>query len=112
MELGAKPNKPTREPVETITVDVSLLNPPAAGECNIPIDRIMCAVNSVQGYVVSRLTRIGRMCDVDDLMQDIRVAVWDGVTKGRYRGFCGHSVRSLGPRCLQQDLRGTRPART
>jgi hypothetical protein len=61
VELDAKANKPIREPVKTITVDVSLLNPPAAGECNIPIDRIMSAVNSVQGYVVSRLTRIGRM---------------------------------------------------
>lgn len=89
VKLDAKANKPIREPVKTITVDVSLLNPPAAGECNIPIDRIMSAVNSVQGYVVSRLTRIGRMCDVDDLMQDIRVAVWDGVTKGRYRELPG-----------------------
>lgn len=70
-------------------VDVSLRSAPAAGERAIPIDRIMVAVDGVHRYVASRLTRIGRTCDVDDVMQDIRVAVWDGVAKGRYRELPG-----------------------
>ena len=59
------------------------------GECVIPVDQIMVAVEGVRRYVVSRLARIGRICDLDDVMQDIRVAVWDGVTKGRYRELPG-----------------------
>ncbi|MDQ0144708.1 hypothetical protein [Pseudarthrobacter niigatensis] len=89
MKIDAQPIQNGSEPSKTISVDVSLLKPPAAGQCNVPIDQIMSAVNSVKGYVVSRLARIGRTCDVDDLMQDIRVAVWDGVTKGRYRELPG-----------------------
>ena len=49
----------------------------------------MIAVDGVQRYVVSHLSRIGRACDVDDVMQDIRVAVWDGVTRGHYRQLPG-----------------------
>ncbi|WLQ05659.1 RNA polymerase sigma factor [Arthrobacter oryzae] len=49
----------------------------------------MVAVDGVRRYVVSHLSRIGRACDVDDVMQDIRVAVWDGVTRGHYRQLPG-----------------------
>jgi hypothetical protein len=49
----------------------------------------MIAVDGVHRYVVSHLSRIGRACDVDDVMQDIRVAVWDGVSRGHYRQFPG-----------------------
>ncbi|MBT2554937.1 sigma factor [Arthrobacter sp. ISL-5] len=49
----------------------------------------MVAVDSVRRYVVSHLSRIGRASDVDDVMQDIRVAVWDGVTRGLYRQLPG-----------------------
>lgn len=49
----------------------------------------MIAVDGVQRYVVSHLSRIGRACDVDDVMQDIRVAVWDGVTREHYRRLPG-----------------------
>ncbi|MDD1477953.1 sigma factor [Arthrobacter sp. H16F315] len=49
----------------------------------------MIAVDGVQRYVVSHLSRIGRACDVDDVMQDIRVAVWDAVTRGHYRQLPG-----------------------
>jgi DNA-directed RNA polymerase specialized sigma24 family protein len=49
----------------------------------------MVAVDGVHRYVVSHLGRIGLSCDVDDVMQDIRVAVWDGVAKGRYRELPG-----------------------
>ena len=55
----------------------------------IPVDQIMVAVDGVRRYVVSHLSRIGRACDVDDVMQDIRVAVWDGVARGHYRQFPG-----------------------
>lgn len=71
------------------TIDVALRTPPMPGECVIPIDQIMVAVEGVRRYVVSRLARIGRICDLDDVMQDIRVAVWDGVAKGRYRELPG-----------------------
>ncbi|UKA56416.1 hypothetical protein LFT45_04220 [Arthrobacter sp. FW305-BF8] len=49
----------------------------------------MVAVESVRGYVVSHLSRIGRASDADDVLQDIRVAVWDGLTRGRYRELPG-----------------------
>ncbi|MCA4132651.1 sigma factor [Arthrobacter sp. M4] len=51
----------------------------------------MTAVDGVHRYVISRLARIGRSCDVDDVMQDIRFAVWDGVAKGRYHRIPGVS---------------------
>ncbi|TDL34055.1 sigma factor [Arthrobacter nitrophenolicus] len=72
-----------------VGVDISLCGSPPPGEPLIPIDRILVAVDGVQRYVVSRLGRIGRSCDVDDVMQEIRVAVWDGVAKGRYRELPG-----------------------
>ncbi|WP_370872738.1 sigma factor [Arthrobacter bambusae] len=49
----------------------------------------MVAVEGVRRYVVSHLSRIGRACDVDDVMQDIRLAVWDGVARGHYRQLPG-----------------------
>jgi len=55
----------------------------------VPVDQIMVAVDGVRRYVVSHLSRIGRACDVDDVMQDIRVAVWDGVSRGHYRQLPG-----------------------
>lgn len=72
-----------------VDVDVSLQGSPPLGEPVIPIDRILVSVDGVHRYVISRLRRIGRSCDVDDVMQDIRVAVWDGVAKGRYREIPG-----------------------
>lgn len=49
----------------------------------------MVAVDGVRHYVVAHLSRIGRACDVDDVMQDIRVAVWDGMVRGRYQPMPG-----------------------
>lgn len=68
------------------TIDVSLRGAPALA---VPVDQMMVAIDGVQRYVVSHLSRIGRACDVDDVMQDIRVAVWDGVTRGHYRRLPG-----------------------
>jgi hypothetical protein len=83
MEIEAEAYQSSEAKGTAVEVDVSLRSAFAAGEHAIPIDRIMVAVDGVHGCVASRLTRIGRSCDVDDVMQDIRVAVWDGVAKGR-----------------------------
>ncbi|MCP9000302.1 hypothetical protein NFC73_11265 [Pseudarthrobacter sp. RMG13] len=71
------------------TIDVSLRSAPEPAALAVPIDQIMVAVDGVQRYVMSHLSRIGRACDVDDVMQDIRVAVWDGLTRGHYRQLPG-----------------------
>jgi hypothetical protein len=89
MEIEAKAYQSTNGSDTVVDVDISLQSPPPPGEHVIPIDRIMVAVDDVHRYVVSRLARIGRSCDVDDVMQDIRVAVWDGVMRGRYRELPG-----------------------
>lgn len=89
MEIEAKAYQSSDTTRTAVSVDVSLRSAPAVGEPAIQIDRIMVAVDGVHRYVVSRLSRIGRTCDADDVMQDIRVAVWDGVAKGRYRELPG-----------------------
>ncbi|WP_162943668.1 sigma factor [Arthrobacter celericrescens] len=76
------------EPVPS-TVDLALRGAPSALEAAVPVDQIMVAVDGVRRYVMSHLSRIGRACDVDDVMQDIRVAVWDGLTRGHYRQLPG-----------------------
>ncbi|MFE4079265.1 hypothetical protein [Paenarthrobacter sp. YIM B13468] len=75
-------------PARSETVDISLIGPPAP-TLSVPVDQIMRAVEGVRRYVVSHLGHIGRACDVDDVLQDIRVAVWDGVAKGHYRQLPG-----------------------
>jgi len=89
MEIESEAHQIKRHPTTTAGVDVSLRGAPQAGEPVVPIDRILVAVDGVNRYVISRLGRIGRSCDVDDVMQDIRVAVWDGVAKGKYRELPG-----------------------
>ncbi|MDJ0356346.1 sigma factor [Paenarthrobacter sp. PH39-S1] len=64
------------------SIDPSLVRPP---ELDIPIDQLMIAVESVRPYVRARLLRIGRVDDLDDVMQEVRVAAWDGLVKRRYR---------------------------
>jgi hypothetical protein len=93
MEIDAEAYQSSEATRIAVEVDVSLRSAPAAGEHAIPIDRIMVAVDGVHRFVASRLTRIGRSCDVDDVMQDIRVAVWDGVAKGRYRELPGSPLK-------------------
>lgn len=75
-------------PARSETVDISLMGPPAP-TLSVPVDQMMQAVEGVRRYVVSHLSHIGRACDVDDVLQDVRVAVWDGVAKGHYRPFPG-----------------------
>jgi hypothetical protein len=88
MGVEARADQAQKDQAIAGTVDVSLRGAPAP-TLAVPVDQIMVAVDGVQRYVVSHLSRIGRACDVDDVMQDIRVAVWDGVTRGHYRQLPG-----------------------
>ncbi|WP_247046250.1 sigma factor [Arthrobacter rhizosphaerae] len=89
MRVETKSNPIGWNPPESNAVDVSLLNPPTTEQASVPVDQMMVAVEGVRRYVISHLSRIGRASDVDDVMQDIRVAVWDGVSRGRYRPLPG-----------------------
>lgn len=89
MRVEARANQTQHEAPNAATVDVSLRRPPSPTVLAVPVDQIMVAVDGVRRYVVSHLSRIGRACDVDDVMQDIRVAVWDGVSRGQYRQLPG-----------------------
>lgn len=89
MEVDARAKQAQQNQSDATTVDISLLVAPSPAESAVPADQIMVAVDGVRRYVVSHLSRIGRACDVDDVMQDIRVAVWDGLTRGRYRQLPG-----------------------
>ncbi|MFQ4150326.1 sigma factor [Arthrobacter sp. LAPM80] len=68
------------------SIDVALERPPVP---DIPIDQLMTAVEHVRPFVRSRLLRIGHVDDVDDVMQDVRVAAWEGLVKQRYRQLPG-----------------------
>ena len=87
MRVETKVNQDEWNQFKSTSVDVSLLSPPGPENLTVGVDQMMVAVDGVRRYVISHLSRIGRSCDVDDVMQDIRVAVWDGVSQGRYRPF-------------------------
>ncbi len=89
MRAEARANQAQQEQINQGTIDVSLRAAPEPAMRSVPVDQIMLAVDGVRRYVVSHLSRIGRACDVDDVMQDIRVAVWDGVMRGHYRQLLG-----------------------
>ncbi|PVZ60852.1 hypothetical protein C9424_00130 [Arthrobacter sp. H-02-3] len=89
MGVEARANQAQQEQATSGSIDVSLRAAPGPAELAVPVDQIMVAVDGVQRYVTSHLSRIGRACDVDDVMQDIRLAVWDGVTRGNYRQLPG-----------------------
>lgn len=89
MRVEARANQAQHDEPNAVTVDVSLRTPPAPAVLAVPVDQIMVAVDGVRRYVISHLSRLGRACDVDDVMQDIRVAVWDGVNRGQYRQLPG-----------------------
>lgn len=89
MRVEARAQQAPQNQSASTTIDISLQGVAPPAEIAVPVDQIMVAVDSVQRYVVSHLSRIGRACDVDDVMQDIRVAVWDGLTRGHYRQLPG-----------------------
>ncbi|WP_171814474.1 sigma factor [Arthrobacter dokdonensis] len=45
----------------------------------------MTAVGDISTFVRSRLARAGCPNELEDVLQDIRVAVWTGVSRGRYQ---------------------------
>lgn len=68
------------------TVDQSLFRPI---DNDIAVDQLMRAVEGVRHYVKVHLARYGNFQDVDDIMQDIRVAAWEGAANGNYQTFPG-----------------------
>lgn len=79
----------TRESIEafgTIGTDPSLARPP---ENDIPVDQLMRAVEGVRPYLKVHLGRFGLGTDVDDLLQDIRLAAWQGMVRGSYQAVPG-----------------------
>ncbi|MCU6480451.1 sigma factor [Arthrobacter sp. A2-55] len=49
----------------------------------------MTAVGDISQFVRSRLARAGFPHELEDVLQDIRLAVWSGVSRGRYRPLPG-----------------------
>ena len=56
-----------------------------ANHCAISGEDVMTAVEDISCYVRSRLPRAGCQHELEDVLQDIRTAVWSGVTTGRYQ---------------------------
>ncbi|MHA7296713.1 sigma factor [Pseudarthrobacter sp. MDT3-1] len=56
---------------------------------NVSMEQMTSSINEVSRYVASRLSRAGRACELDDALQDIRIAVWRGVHDGHYRQIPG-----------------------
>lgn len=83
--MGIK-SRESQPQIRNISIDVALERPPVP---DIPIDQLMMAVENVRPFVRSRLLRIGHVDDVDDVMQDVRVAAWEGLVKQRYRQLTG-----------------------
>ncbi|MCO4239443.1 hypothetical protein NG702_18870 [Pseudarthrobacter sp. MDT3-28] len=55
----------------------------------VSMEQMTSSIHEVSRYVASRLARAGRVCDFDDALQDIRIAVWRGVDDGHYRQIPG-----------------------
>ncbi|MDQ0276560.1 hypothetical protein QO003_000863 [Arthrobacter silviterrae] len=49
----------------------------------------MTAVGDISQFVRSRLARAGFLNELEDVLQDIRTAVWSGVSRGRYQPLPG-----------------------
>lgn len=67
-------------------VDASLARRP---EPDIPIDQLMRAVEGVRPYVKAHLARYGFFQDVNDVLQDVRFAAWEGTVNGCYQAIPG-----------------------
>lgn len=83
--MGLRTSK-TYEAFGTITAEHSLIRPP---EYDIPVDQLMRAVEGVRPYVKVHLGRFGLGSDVDDVLQDIRLAAWQGTVRGSYQAVPG-----------------------
>lgn len=49
----------------------------------------MTAVDDISRFVRSRLARAGCPNELEDVLQDIRISVWSGVSRGRYQPLPG-----------------------
>lgn len=48
---------------------------------------VVTAVDDISPYVRTRLARAGCAYELEDVLQDIRFAVWSGVSRGRYQAL-------------------------
>lgn len=76
----------TFEAFGTSTADPALTHPL---EYDVPVDQLMRAVEGVRPYMKIHLGRFGLRDDVDDLLQDVRLAAWQGAIRGSYRAVPG-----------------------
>ncbi|MCQ9163933.1 sigma factor [Arthrobacter sp. STN4] len=83
--MGPWTNEALEVPVEVV-VDQSLARPVVP---DIAIDQLMRAVEGVRPYVKSHLARYGFIQDMNDVLQEIRVAAWDGTVRGIYHAVPG-----------------------
>lgn len=83
--MGIK-SRESQPQIRNLSIDVVLERPTVP---DIPIDQLMMAVEKVRPFVRSRLLRIGHVDDIDDVMQDVRVAAWEGLVKQCYREMPG-----------------------
>lgn len=83
--MGPWTSEAIEAPVAT-TVDQSLTGP---SDHDIPVDQLMRAVEGVRPYVKIHLGKFGFYDDVDDVLQDIRLAAWKGTVRGTYRAVPG-----------------------
>lgn len=60
-----------------------------ANRCFIRGEDVVTAVDDISRYVRSRLARAGCPNEMEDVLQDIRVAVWSGVSRGQYQSLPG-----------------------
>ena len=85
--MGLK-SRETENTIHHSRIDASLVGPPVP---DIAIDQLMMAVDNARPYVRARLLRIGHVDDIDDVMQDVRFAAWEGLVKRRYSQMPGIS---------------------
>ncbi|POH60335.1 sigma factor [Arthrobacter glacialis] len=57
--------------------------------CVIRGEDVMTAVDDISRFVRSRLARAGCPNEMEDVLQDIRIAVWSGVSRGQYQQLPG-----------------------
>ncbi|ALO66717.1 hypothetical protein AS189_09670 [Arthrobacter alpinus] len=60
-----------------------------ANHCVILDEDVMTAVGDISVFVRSRLARAGCSNEMEDVLQDIRIAVWSGVSRGQYQPLPG-----------------------
>ena len=85
MRVEARLNQAPQDHPNVGSIDISLRGAPEPAVVVVPVDQIMIAVDGVQRYVVSHLSRIGRACR---LLMETERSVSD---VGFDSGFHNHS---------------------